>query len=109
MKKKMIFTVVLSMLILGFLSTSTVHAVETWYTCTVNLAGTGAGYIVVNLTDDGNAFIGKSFYLSSPDATTGNRFMATALTAMSAGKKVMVYVDPLVGVYPIISNVYVIN
>jgi hypothetical protein len=108
MKKKMMFAVVLSMLILGSLSTSTVYAAKAWYTCTVVLVGGDGANVSVNLTDDGGAFSGKSFFFLTADATCANRYLATALTALSAGKKIMVYVDPLDGVYPSISGMYII-
>jgi hypothetical protein len=107
MKKKMIFAVVLSMLILGSLSTSTVYAAKAWYTCTVVLVGGDSSTIAVNLTDDLGAFTNKSFYLLAPTATSGNRYLAIALTAISAGKRLVVYVDPLAGEYPYISVMYI--
>ena len=109
MKKKMIFTVVLSMWILGSLSTSTVHAAGAWYTATVVQAGYGGGSIVVALTDDGGAFTRKWFYVSQSDANTGNRLLAAIFTAISADKKLYVYVDLLSAAYPFISHIYVMN
>lgn len=107
MKKKMIVAVVLLVLILGSLSTSTVYAAKAWYTCTIVLVGGDGTSVELNLTDAGGAFSGKSFDTPA-DVTSANRFLATALTALSAGKKIMVYVDPLDGTYPSISGMYII-
>jgi hypothetical protein len=92
MSKKMIFSTVLFVFFLGSLLPSTLHASRVWYTCTVVSAGVADGYIAITLTDDGRAFSRKTFNISG-DETTENRFLATALTAISAGMKLMIFVD----------------
>ena len=108
MKKKMIVTVVFCIVILGLLSTSTVHAAYNWYTCTVDATGQGDGVVYIALTDSAAAFTQKWFSVSSADVTTANRFLAAAMTAISTGYKVQIYGDPSLGT-PLISRLYLMN
>jgi len=108
MKKKVIFAVVLSVLLLGFLSTKTVHAAYGWYMCTVVATGQGGGSVYVELTDDGGAFSQMWFVVPAADVTTSNRYLALALTALSADKKLRIYTDPAMA-NPIISIAYLYN
>ena len=111
MKKKMMAAVVLSVLILGLLSTSTVHAAYSFFVCTVVATGQGSGVIYVALTDTAAtpAFTAKWFSVNAADVTSANRFLATALTAISSGNKVYVYTDPSLAGEPPLSRLYLLN
>jgi len=104
----MIVTVVFCVLILGLLSTSTVHAAYDWYTCTVVASGQGDGVVYIALTDSAAAFTEKWFAVSSADVTTANRFLAAAMTAISTGYKVQIYGDPSLA-SPRVSRLYLMN
>lgn len=88
----MILTVVLLMTLAGG-----AIAAPGWYSCTVTavgpaLWGTGSGVVYIRITDTNGAFT-NLWMMASSDATACDRTMATALTAMSSGKKVVVYAD----------------
>lgn len=108
MKQKVVFAIVLSLLILGFLSTKTVHAAYGWYMCTVVATGQGSGNVYIALTDDGGAFTQKWFTVPSADVTSANRYLALALTAISTEKKLRIYTDPALAT-PNISTAYLYN
>ena len=68
-----------------------------WYSCTVTATGAGAsgvtsGVVYLRLTDGGGAFVNK-WVTTVADSKISDRMLATALTAMSSGKQVVVYMD----------------
>jgi len=67
-----------------------------WYNCRVNLSGPGADQTFINLTDLASppAFADKWFLLPPARA---REMLAVALTAINAGRCVLVQVDPASG------------
>ena len=75
-----------------------------WYTCTVGYVGSNSDNFVVSLADTGGTF-NTAFYIN-PASSNKNGMLATALTAMSSGNNVSVWVDtttPYSIVYAIIA------
>ena len=60
-----------------------------WVYCNVNQAGDGFGTVYINLTASSSGWPSNQWFI----AGTGNRMLATALTAINSGKLVLAYVD----------------
>jgi hypothetical protein len=108
--KKFFLAVVLSICILVSVSVSKVNAVETFYNCNIVQIGSGWGYVMIMLTDQGGAFSNKWFYIFG-SSDVGKQMLATALTTITLGKAALIYADPFVtpaGYFgPTISGFYV--
>jgi len=83
-----------------------------WYSCTVTATGAAAwggtgGVVYLRLTDAGGAFTNK-WVMTDADAKISDRMLATALTAMSSGKQVVVYVDAAQS-FPVLQTCYVVS
>ena len=83
------FILILGITVLSFQTESKADA--GWITCTVQSVGPGGGSVLIGLTDVNGSFTLKWCYLNASQA---NQLLAVALTAMSLGKNVNVYMDP---------------
>ena len=88
MKKKLVG--VLAMVLAGLMAATTCLAAVAppVYICTVNASGQAATGPVVNLTDNGGAFLNTWFFLNP---ATANSLLATGLTSISASLRVVAY------------------
>ena len=96
MKKLMIGVLIMFGLLVSAIS------VPTWYECDVAWAGCGGGKVIIVVVNPafpttlGTFFPTNSIMiLGGEDVTQANRILVTALSALSSGKKVMVYTEPL--------------
>ena len=112
MKKRVFLTAALSICILLSVSVSNINAAETFYNCNLNRIGSGWGYVCLELTDEGGAFSNKWFYIPG-NTDKGKQMLATALTTVSLGYKVLIYADhvtvPSGYPGPTIAGVYLTN
>jgi len=105
MKLRKVSIALIVVLSICFLFAATASAA--WYTCTVNYAGGTPGGIRINLTDDGAGAAFSNMWFS---ATTDreNETLATALSAMSIGKKVLVQINTI-GHFEDLLGIYLTN
>lgn len=82
----------LVLVVTGILALGAHEAQADWLTCTVVQVGCGYNQTYLNLTDAGGAFSGRWFIA---DPGSYKEILATALTAVSAGKTVLVNVSGL--------------
>jgi hypothetical protein len=92
----------LVLVVTGILALGAQEAQAEWLTCTVVQVGCGYNNTFLNLTDAGSAFSGRWFLA---DPTSYKEILATALTAVTAGKTVLVNVSALEE-YSIIVAIY---
>lgn len=95
MKKMFLLAGGLSICILLSVSVSKVNAAETFYNCNIINIGSGWGYFMIELTDNGGAFNNKWFYVLG-NTDNGKQMLATALTARSLATTALIYADPFV-------------
>lgn len=112
MKKRFFLAVALSICILFSVSVSKGNAAETFYNCNIIHIGSGWGYVMIELTDQGGAFSNRWFYVLG-NTDIGKQILATALTTISLGKAALIYADPFVtppGYFgPTIAGFYITN
>jgi hypothetical protein len=77
----------LVLVVTGMLALGAQEAQAQWLTCTVVQVGCGYNNTYLNLTDSGGAFSNRWFIA---DPSSYKEVLATALTAVSAGKTVLV-------------------
>ena len=87
-------------------------ASSSWYSCTVTATGAAAwgptdGVVYLRLTDGGGAFTNK-WVMTDVSSKITDRMLATALTAMSSGKQVVVYLDAAQS-YPTLQTCYLVS
>ena len=87
--------------LLGILAVSAVAA-PAWYTCTVDMAGSG-GSTYIMLTDVGGSF-SRRWVVA--DTAQANRMLATALMAIQGKSQVTVAFDPAL-TWPTLAAIYV--
>ncbi len=94
-----------AMLLVIVLVGTTSFAASVWFDCSVDLVGPGKTETFIALTDlaEEPAFVGKWFLLPVEQA---REMLAVALTAINSNKKVVVVVDPDIGSYPVVSEIY---
>ncbi len=93
-------------LLLTTVWTSAAQAAPEWYTCVVELTGTGDHnfeFFRLRDTAAGPAFTAKWF--KAPEIVK-IEYMALALTAISLDKKVLVLVDLIGATYPTLKSFY---
>ena len=96
-------------LLLTTVWTSAAQAAPEWYTCVVELTGTGDhNFEFFRLSDTaaGPAFTAKWF--RAPE-TVKKEYLAIALTAMSLDKKVFVRTDLFEETFPTIKSMYLVR
>ena len=82
-----------------------VLAESVWFVCKVELAGPGDVLTFVTLTDQAENPVFTSKWFILPDEKS-RAMLAVALLAISTDKRVVVVVDPDMGAYPEISNMF---
>jgi expansin (peptidoglycan-binding protein) len=87
MKKTLMVMVMVAMLFTGLFVN---NASATWYTCTINYAGTWNDLYVVVASEAGGAFTDTTFVL---DPATGRQkeMLAVALTAMANNRQAWIW------------------
>ena len=101
----LINSLLLGMLMLLF---SGLASAETgWFTCKVELAGPGKDYTFVALTDQAETPVFTSKWFILPEERS-REMLAVALLAINTNKQVVVVVDPTIGSYPDISDIYLL-
>ena len=99
---KLMRILALVLVVTGVLALGAPEAQAEWLTCTVVQVGCGYSNTFLNLTDAGSAFSGRWFIA---DPTSYNEILATALTAVSAGKTVLVNLSGL-SEYSVVVAIY---
>ncbi len=95
--KKMALLIVMVCVLGGLMATQS-WAVQGWYLCNVNQAGTAnVGLISFNITETSGAFGGPIYVYQATTDPDANRNLASALTAVSNGKTAWVFTDPFTG------------
>ena len=100
MTKRLLVCALVLMLLGGFAATAS--AAPGWYVCSAAWAGCGGNGVYIILHSPhfsitlGASFPVNSIMASGPaDTSISNRYLVTALSAISSRRKVFVYVDPL--------------
>lgn len=102
MAKKIGLMVMVVMFAAAYFATDS-NAAAAWYVCKVEMAGSGAGTIYIQLTDKSASFTKKFF---TAPADRAKELLAVALTAMSNGFSVSVHTDTSLSGYPTIYSFY---
>ena len=93
-------------LLLTTVWTSAAQAVPTWYTCVVEVTGTGDHNIMFfRLSDTAASPEFTAHWFRAPE-TLKKEFLAVGLTAIALDKKVLVLVDLIGATYPTIKSFY---
>jgi hypothetical protein len=95
--------------VVGVLGMSTVksEAALAWYTCDItSVAVYSSGLVYFQVNDVGASFTGK-WVLVPSDTTLGNRMLACALTGLSSGFQVSIYIDSS-QLYPSLVSMYLV-
>jgi hypothetical protein len=106
MKTKKISLILALLAIFSILASSPVYAANQWYTCTVDSTGPHFnGNMYLRLTDTEGSFTGKWFIAPADYA---NQYLAAALTALSNGNEITIYVDAALS-YPTLRCIYILE
>ena len=102
MKRNQVFLI--AVVVIFITLTFVMNASAAWYTCSINLVGSTSSKPAIRLTDTASspAFTSNWFFIAGDKS---KEMLATALTAMSMGKNVLVNAqgtsafDDITGIY----------
>lgn len=106
-RKNLVAVVIALGMVAGFCAEA--HAALAWYTCTPIMGGpataTGTVGTYMSFTDTATTPKFTRKWFKAPDGKE-SQMLAIYLTAISIGRKVMIYTDVSSGTYPTIINMY---